>query len=132
MFKVELGYGEAKITALQVSFVECGIVAVGEELTLYPHQERRVMPDSNINDDHKPFGITMKDANGAAALLLVESLIHGLIARSILSVHDAVDIIDIAANIERELDATGLAPPFGDFQSLLVPIASSLRVDLNP
>ena len=91
------------------------------------------MPDSNIGDDHKPFGTTMKDpTQGAVALLLVESLIHGLIARSILSVQEAIDIIDIAANIERELDATGLAPPFGDFHSLLVPIASSLRVDLNP
>lgn len=91
------------------------------------------MPDSNIGDDHNPFGSTMKDpTKGAAALLLVESLIHGLIARSILSVQEAVDIIDIAANIERELDATGLAPPFGDFHSLLLPIVSSLRADLNP
>ena len=90
------------------------------------------MPDSNFGDDHKPFATTMKDAQGAAALLLVESLIHGLIARSVLSVQDAVDIIDIAANIERELDVTGLGPPFGDFQSLLTPMASSLRVDLNP
>ena len=89
------------------------------------------MPDSNIGDDHKPLATTMKDAQGAAALLLVESLIHGLIARSILTVQEAVEIIDIAANIERELDATGLGPPLGDFHSLLVPIAASLRVDLN-
>jgi len=100
--------------------------------TPWLHHERCLMPDSKIGDDHKPFGATMKDAQGAAALLLVESLIHGLIARSILSVQDAVDIVDIAANIERELDATGLGPPFGDFQSLLVPISSSLQVDLNP
>lgn len=75
----------------------------------------------------------MKDTTqGAAALLLVESLMHGLIARSILSLQEAIDIIDIAAEVERELDPTGLAPPFGDFRSLLVPIASSMRANLNP
>lgn len=70
-------------------------------------------------------------AQGAAALLLVESLIHGLIARSILSLQEAIEIIDSAADIERDLDPTGLGPPFGDFQSQLAPIASSLRVDLQ-
>lgn len=91
------------------------------------------MPDSNIGDDHKPFGTKMKDTTqGAAALLLVESLMHGLIARSILSLQEAIDIIDIAAEVERESDPTGLAPPFGDFRSLLVPIASSMRANLNP
>lgn len=99
---------------------------------LYPHQERRVMPDSNIGDDHNSFAITMKDTSqGAAALLLVESLMHGLISRSILSIQEAIDIIDIAAEVERELDATGLGPPFGDFRSLLAPMASSLRCDLE-
>ena len=90
------------------------------------------MPDSNIGDDHNPFAATMKDStNGAAALLLAESMIHGLVARSILSVQEAIDIIDIAAEVERELDATGIGPPFGDFQSLLAPMASSLRCDLD-
>ena len=37
----------------------------------------------------------------------------------------------IAADVERQLDATGLGPPFGDFRSLLAPIAGSLRVDLK-
>ena len=48
MFKVELGYGEGKLTALQLGFVGWGTVAIGEEQTLYLHQERRVMPYSNI------------------------------------------------------------------------------------
>ena len=90
------------------------------------------MPDSNNGDDHNPFATIMKDTTqGAAALLLVESLIHGLIARSILSLQEAIDILDVAADVERELDTTGLGPPFGDFQSLLAPIASSLRCDLE-
>lgn len=90
------------------------------------------MPVSNIGDGHIPFAkVTKGSAQGAAALLLVESLIHGLIERSSLSVQEAVDIIDIAADVERQLDATGLGPPLGDFQSLLAPIAHSLRGDLN-
>ena len=89
------------------------------------------MPDSSIGDDHKPFATRMKDARGAAALVLVESLIHGLVERSILSLQEAVEIIDVAAEVERELDATGLGPPAGDFRSLLTPIANSLRADLH-
>lgn len=90
------------------------------------------MPDSNIGDDHTPFAATVKDmAHGAAALLLVESLIHGLIGRSILSLQEAIDIVDIAAEVERDLDSTGLGPPFGDFRSLLAPLSSSLRVNLE-
>lgn len=89
------------------------------------------MPDSSFGDDHEPFATIMKDTQGAAALLLVESLIHGLVKRSILTVQEAVGIIDVAAEVERELDATGLGPPAGDFRSLLTPIANSLRVDLH-
>ena len=90
------------------------------------------MPDSNIGDDHKPFASTMKGrSEGAAALLLAESLIHALVKRSILSVAEAIDVIEIAAEVERELDATGLGPPFGDVRSVLAPMALALRADLN-
>ena len=69
-------------------------------------------------------------AQDGAALLLVESLIHGLIARSVLSVQDAVDIIDIAADVECQLDDAALGPLIGEFESLLAPLARSLRGDL--
>lgn len=39
------------------------------------------------------------DAHGQAALLLVESLVHGLIARSVISVTEAVEIVDVAAEV---------------------------------
>lgn len=90
------------------------------------------MPDSNIDDDHKPFGIKLKDStHGAAALLLVESLIHGMIARSILSLPEAIEIVDVAVEVERELDSSGLGPPLGVFRSALAPIARSLEGDLK-
>jgi len=43
------------------------------------------------------------DAHGQAAVLLVESLIHGLVARSILSVADAIEIVDIAAEVKLDI-----------------------------
>lgn len=45
------------------------------------------------------------DAHGQAALLLVESLIHGLIARSALSVKDAIEIVQIAAEVKQDVGA---------------------------
>lgn len=73
----------------------------------------------------------MKDAQGAAALLLVESLIHGLVANSALSIQEAIDIVDVATQVERELDISGLCPPLGNFRSALAPIARSLEGDLK-
>ena len=45
------------------------------------------------------------DPHGQAALLLVESLIHGLIASSALTVEDAVEIIDVAVEVKMDAAA---------------------------
>lgn len=45
------------------------------------------------------------DAHGQAAMLLVESLIHGLIARSAISVEEAVEIVEMAAEVKAEVAA---------------------------
>jgi hypothetical protein len=45
------------------------------------------------------------DAHGQAAMLLFESLIHGLIARKVLSVADAVEIVDIAVEVREDIDS---------------------------
>ncbi len=47
--------------------------------------------------------LTGPDPHGHAAVLLVESLIHGLVARSILSVSDAVEIVNIAAEVKIDI-----------------------------
>ena len=39
------------------------------------------------------------DAHGEAAILLVESLIHGLIARNVITAADAVEIVDTAIDV---------------------------------
>lgn len=43
------------------------------------------------------------DAHGHAAMLLVESLIHGLIDRSVISVADAVEIVEVATEVKSEI-----------------------------
>lgn len=72
------------------------------------------------------------DAHGQAAMLLTESLIHGLIERNVLSVADAVEIIDIATEVKSEV-----GPDKGDSPenlqksiNLLQAISSSLRQDI--
>lgn len=69
-------------------------------------------------------------AQDSAEWLLVESLIHGLIARAHLTPLEAIDIIDVAADVEREVhDAR--PGPIKAFRSLLAPLSRSLRVDLT-
>lgn len=43
------------------------------------------------------------DAHGQAALLLVESLIHALIARSVIRHEDAIDVITVAVDVKVEI-----------------------------
>lgn len=76
---------------------------------------------------------TPTEPHGRAALLLVESLIHGLIGRSALSVGEAIEIIEIAADVERELalDPTLATLPASPHSTLLSPLAHSLRFDLK-
>ena len=63
----------------------------------HPHNEN----DSARADGH----LRGPDAHGQAAMLLVESLIHGLIARSTLTVRDAVDIVAVATEVKEDVAA---------------------------
>lgn len=68
---------------------------------------------------------------GQAALLLVESLIHGLIARSSLTVEQAVEIVQIAAEVRQDTAAeVGDTPATRRSIDLLNSISTSLRHDL--
>lgn len=85
---------------------------------------------SNDNDDAPLHG---PDAHGQAAMLLVESLIHGLIARSVISVEDAIEIVEVAADVKQEV-----AGELGDSPAtlrkslgLITAISASLTNDLG-
>ncbi len=74
------------------------------------------------------------DAHGQAAMLLVESLIHGLIARRIITVANAVEIVDIAAEVKVEkADELGDSPAnLRESLKLLEAISLSLDHDGPP
>ena len=73
------------------------------------------------------------DPQGQAALLLVESLIHGLLARSALSIAEAVEIIDIAAEVKIEVAKTREERPevMAASVAMLNAMSSSLRRELG-
>ena len=83
--------------------------------------------------DPSALGITppMPDPHGHAALLLVESLIHELIARSIISTTDAIDIVEAADSVQVEVAeaADGHGEPMWRSHALLTAIANSLKHD---
>lgn len=71
------------------------------------------------------------DAHGQAALLLVESLIHGLCENSTLSTDGAVEIVERAVNVQFDQAeaADGAGAPLWRSHALLSSIAASLSVD---
>lgn len=73
------------------------------------------------------------DGQAEAAILLVESLIHGLIERSIISVSDAMDIAETAAEAKVEIasDAGNKPPTIRGSLTILEAISASLQRDLS-
>ena len=88
--------------------------------------------NSNDNGD-ADVGAHGPDAHGQAAILLVESLIHGLIARRVISVEDAVEIVDVAAEVKADTAADLGDSPANLRKSLaiLASISASLRHDVS-
>lgn len=85
----------------------------------------------DFSNDNSVAAMRQPDAHGQTAMLLVESLIHGLIARSLISVADAVEIVETAREVQIDAgtEADSLAATRRSI-SLLQAISSSLRGDL--
>lgn len=82
----------------------------------------------NDNETTKPI---LSDSHGQAALLLVESLIHGLCENEALSAEEAVAITERAVDVQHDhaVAADGAGAPMWRSHELLSRIASSLRSD---
>lgn len=66
--------------------------------------------------------------HGRAALLLVESLIHSLVDKGVITRGEAIDVIDIASEVEAAL--AGL--PQGEVEgTLLAPLATTFRIEIE-
>lgn len=93
------------------------------------------MTSETSNDNHTASvrsGIDGPDAHGQAAMLLVESLIHGLIARSVITVAEAVEIVGIAAEVKEDIAVSlGDSPAtMRKSLTLLQAITDSLESDI--
>ena len=89
---------------------------------------------SNDNEPHSPAAPALPDAHGHGALLLVESLIHVLIEKSVISLADGLEIVSTAVEVSRETaDARG-EPGGPDLEAttLLLSISNSLKSDVTP
>ena len=73
------------------------------------------------------------DAYGQAAMLLIESLIHNLIERAVISAEDAIGIVTTAVEVKREVaDSWGdTAEVLAKSLTLLDAIRMSLERDLG-
>ena len=87
---------------------------------------------SNASPNATSMATTVPDPHGHAAMLLVESLLHGLIARNVITVSEAVEIVDTATEISVDIARDGGRDPVDVRQSigLLESISTSLSRDL--
>lgn len=91
--------------------------------------------DGATNDNEQVLSSAMApepDAHGQAAMLLVESLIHGLVAKSVISVADAIDVVDTAADVKMDigLDLGDSPPTLARSLNMLQAISQSLQIDV--
>lgn len=95
----------------------------------------KVLPMPTNDNDPAMRGATLypTDPHGHAALLLVESLLHGLCENATLTVGQAVEITERAADVQSDQaeEADGAAAPLWRSHALLTSIAASLRIDFE-
>lgn len=92
------------------------------------------MPDTpNDNNAVRGRALREPDAHGQAAMLLVESLIHGLIDRAVITVADAIEIVDVAAEVKAAIgtDMGDSPATLAASMTLLNSIGESLKHDLE-
>ncbi len=88
------------------------------------------MSTNDYDADLRPFKFAIPDPHGQAALLLVESLIHGLLERSIIDADAAIEIIEAADSVQVEVAeaADGAGAPMWRSHALLSVIAQSFQL----
>ncbi|HVF83156.1 MAG TPA: hypothetical protein VM913_03175 [Sphingomicrobium sp.] len=94
------------------------------------------MPDFTSINDYSADAKAMLDGpdpHGQAAMLLTESLLHGLVARKVISIPDAIEIVEIAADVKAETaaDAEESAAKIQKSLAILNAVARSLASDLD-
>lgn len=90
------------------------------------------MAPSISESGHGPTeSVPFPQSRGDAALLLTESLIHALVGKGLLTLREAVELVEIAGDVELEMAASkDSGKPPREQPSFLEPLARSLRGDL--
>ena len=72
------------------------------------------------------------DAHGQAAMLLIESLIHGLVKTSVMPVKTVVEVMEIALDAQAGLVEDAAQPSFSMYKAeeMLSTILEGMRMDL--
>lgn len=89
------------------------------------------MIESNSNDNEVQ-APRAPDAHGQAAMLLIESLIHSLIGRKLISVNDAIEIVEVATEVKSDIgeELGELPATLQKSINLLQAISASLRTEV--
>jgi hypothetical protein len=82
---------------------------------------------SRLDSRDRPDG----HSHGQAALLLVESLMHALMAKRVISREDFVETVEGAAEVELELVLAEASSPPDATGSFLYPLADAFRKELG-
>lgn len=88
-------------------------------------------PSTSEPGDEPTASADYPQSRGEAALLLIESLIHALVDKGVLTLREAVELVEIAGDVELEVAASkDSGKPPREQPSFLEPLARSLRGDL--
>lgn len=89
------------------------------------------MPTNDNDSEARGLLSHSSDTHGQAALVLVESLIHGLVERSVLTTVDAIEIIEAAMEVQADVAeaADGAGAKMWQSHLLLSAMSESLRHD---
>lgn len=85
---------------------------------------------SNDNSTARPDDPESSDSHGRAAILLVESLLHELVESKVLSLDQAIGVVNTAAEVKVDEDMGDGGRPLSRSANLLKLIAKSMSHDL--
>ena len=96
-------------------------------------KKARRMHDFRTNSAGQTSGTTTPSAcvHGQAALLLVETLMHALITKRVITREDFIEIVEGAAEVEEELALAQASSPCVQSGSLLRPMAAAFQRELG-
>ena len=89
------------------------------------------MDSFKLNGSGSPGNRAPGRTHGQAALLLVESLMHALLEKGVISKEDFIETVEGAASVEQELVAANALLPSDCSESLLNPLADAFRKELG-